>query len=385
MPYLDPFSPYSPFSRDPRGMYPPANSPTPPWYSLVGTGIGPFIGPALGAGVSALGLGSSWLGQLIGPGGGPAGPIGYAIGTTLPIAMDLIKPGAAKNEGAISDFQANVNAFKRDAAARAYGAHQLSGLSSLTTPEDIKTSSEWAALGLMGNPEQEADYIAHRHQWVPGHPELVSGFQQAAPELKEQNWQAYLDTMDAAANRNIDMTPVGYTPAKNRYDFESDLVSKELSPFEAPRFEAPRHAFNVMDPNSAIVTADEYFGINDPHAHAGRSLADEALGYGTDTGGYSAEELQQMGFTAGKWKEAMKNYLLAKNPQLSQDARFGAIFDPSVPDAGLGADAVGSNDAAFQEQVDAWKKNLREQQNLYQQQWQQWAGQRQQEWTSGGG
>jgi len=382
MAYIDPFSPYSPFSRDPHGRYPPAVGGEPNPYQIAATAVGPFVMPALGAAASALDI----LPWLAGAGLGPGAVIGPAIGTLLPIGMDMIRPGAAKNEAAVDEFLSNANAFKRDAAARAFGASQLSGLGSLHTPEDIKTSSEWSALGLMGNPEQEADYIAHRHQWVPGHPELVQGFLDKAPELKEQNWQAYLDTMDAAADRNIDMTPVGYTPKKNRWDFESDLQSGTLSPWEAPKFEAPKHAFNVLDPNSAIQAADQYFGIDDPRAVGGRSLADQALGYGTDpAGGYSDEELKQLGFTAGHWRSAMKDYLLAKNPQLAQDSRFGSIFDPSVEPSGLGADVVGGNDAAFQQQVDDWKKNLREQQNLYQQQWQQWAAERQQSWTSGGG
>jgi hypothetical protein len=390
-PYIDPFSPYSPFGHAPGpGQWPlPVDPAEPGWFKNLSTMAAPFIGPAASAGINALGLGSSWLGQLIGPGGGPMGPIGYAIGTLLPITMDLIRPGAAKNEPAVDEYLTNVNAFKRDAAQRALGAKQLSGLASLHSDEDIKTSAEWAALGLMGNPEQEADYISHRHQWVPGHPELVQEFLDKAPELKEQNWQAYLDTMDAAANRNLDLTPVGYTPATKPEEFESQLKSGgNLSIWEPPTFDAPRSALNVMDPNAAISAAESYFNLPGERHHAAGSLADVALGhttYGAGGGVYSEDQLRTMGFTPGHYQQAIHDYLIGRDPSLATNPQFTAMLGPAVAGTDLTPEQISSNDTAFQSQVEDWKQNLREQQNLWQQQWQRYAAEAQQAWTSGGG
>jgi len=372
MPYRDPFSPYSPFSRPPRLPWTHAAQ-DPAWRDALSTG------ETLGA------TGLGWaLSLLAGGAGGTAffGPVGAALPH---IIHDLT--GQDRAYDAAKEYMRNVLQYRVDLPQRLKGAEQLSGLASLHTPEDIKTSAEWAALGLMGNPEQEADHIAHRHVWTSGHPELVADFMAHAPELKEKNWQAYLDTMDAAAQRNIDMTPVGYTPAVHPEDFQTELAGRaNVSAFEAPTFEAPRHAFNVLDPNSAIAAADAYFGIEDPHAGGGRSLVDEATGAGAaPVGGYSEAELAGMGFKPGRYQEAMRNYLIAHNPQIASDTRFGSIFDPTVEaPGGLSADQISANDSAFEQQVADWKRNLREQNNLWQQQWQRYAAEAQQAWTSGG-
>jgi len=374
MPYIDPFSPYSPFSRPPRL----------PWGD---TPQDPAWRDAMSAGQSLFGPTASIIADmLLGTGGGTLAFLG-PIGAALPhIIHDLT--GQDRAYEAAQEYRRNVMQYKIDLPQREMGARQLTGLAGLHTPEDIKTSAEWAALGLMGNPEQEADHIAHRHVWTSGHPELVEGFMQKAPELKEENWQAYLDTMDAAAKRNLDMTPVGYVAKERPEDWQSQQFGEGIvSAFEAPHFEAPRHAFNVMDPNAAISAAEAYYHLPDQHGAAG-SLADIATGattYGAAGNVFSPEELRSMGFTPGHYQEAMRKYLLGRDPSLASNPDFGRIFDPTVEaPADLTADQITSNDAAFQQQIDAWGENLRKQRELWDQNWQRYAAEAQQRWTSGG-
>jgi len=205
MPYRDPFSPYSPFSRPPRLPWTHAAQ-DPAWRDALSTG------ETLGA------TGLGWaLSLLAGGAGGTAffGPVGAALPH---IIHDLT--GQDRAYDAAKEYMRNVLQYRVDLPQRLKGAEQLSGLASLHTPEDIKTSAEWAALGLMGNPEQEADHIAHRHVWTSGHPELVAYFMAHAPELKDAiMWDMFRTETMLMAPVPWDMAPTvprGWTDQDDR-------------------------------------------------------------------------------------------------------------------------------------------------------------------------